>query len=218
MHDINPRVAMITTICLGGLAVAGWRLLVAPLHGRLAAASAQTASLAGQVESLQRMALPDEAVLQQELLRVKEQNERLTAVSAPPDGNQLRERLRELATLNEVRIDRIERRNKLGSTHEAKQNNYSLREAVGFSMSVRGSYSHLAQFIQAIRADSALSRINSVKLSAASGADSQGVSALIETSHLRLVAPQAKPEPKGPKSGPGGPGAASNAATKEAKK
>lgn len=193
MHDINHRVAMISSLCIGGLAVAGWRLLVAPMHGHLATASAQTAALREQVKVLQDASLPEQAVLDQELARAREQQERLSAATVAPDGNHLRERIRELAATDEVRVDRLERRNRAAG-HEGKQASYALRDVVGFSMTVRGGYSNVAQFIQDVRGSHSLTRITAVKLSSGGAASPDTVTAIIETSHYRLVSPHAKPE------------------------
>lgn len=189
---MNPRMALVATVAAGGLLVVAWRVAVSPLHARLATASVQETTLRGQVAGLESLRLPDQGVLDQELRRVTERGERLHEAGRSPDGNRIQEDVRALASTHRVRIDRLERRGRVGST-EGRGSAYALRDAMGFSISAQGSYSDMANFIEAVRTDLGLTRISGLRLTPVETSGGRSVSAVIETTHMRLVAPQAKP-------------------------
>ncbi|GMV27450.1 MAG: hypothetical protein AMXMBFR58_34810 [Phycisphaerae bacterium] len=191
MHDIHPRLGVVIAVSIGGLAIAGWKLGVAPLHQQLATANASCGEMERQIRELEALALPEQASLDADLALATQHRERLKSIGAAPDGNRIQERLRTLAAEWDVKIDRLERRNKLGGA-ENKHAAYSARETVGFTMSVRGSYSNVAGYVRAVAADHGLTRINTLRLTPVAAQEGQAVSASIETSHLRLVAPRAK--------------------------
>ncbi|MCC6427273.1 MAG: hypothetical protein IT435_10690 [Phycisphaerales bacterium] len=191
MQDISPRLGVIITIALGGAAIAGWRLGVAPMHSQLAAAQAQSASISAQIRQLEAFKLPDQAIVDQDLIRLQQQQDRLTAAATVPDGNRIQEQIRSLAAVNGVRVDRLERRSRTAA-HDPKQTSYSLRDTFGYTMTVSGPYSGVADFLQAIRSDINLSKVASLKLTPAQPGEKPGVNAIIETAHMRLIVPQSQ--------------------------
>lgn len=192
MHDFSPRMALIAAVAAGGLLVVAWRVVVAPLHVRLASASVQETTLLGQISGLEALRLPDQRVLDQELHRVTERGERLREAGKAPDGNLIQERVRSLAGSHRVRIDRLERRGRVGST-EGRGAAYALRDALGYSISAQGTYTDMADFIESVRTGLGLTRISGLRLTPVETSQGRSVSAVIETTHMRLVAPQAKP-------------------------
>ncbi len=194
MNDINPRMGLIITFAVGGVAIAAWRLAVAPLHAQLAAAKAESSQISRQVDVLKATNLPDQSVIDQELSRVKQQQARLNSLAAVPDGNRIQEQIRALAAPGGLRVDRLERRSHNSAFNDPKQTSYLLKDAFGMSLTVQGPYSAVADFIQAIRSQTGLTKIASVKLSPVQTVDRQLVTAIIETSHMRLTSPPAKTE------------------------
>ncbi|HLO42084.1 MAG TPA: hypothetical protein VK176_13745, partial [Phycisphaerales bacterium] len=149
------------------------------------------ASLEDHIQSLEASDLPDSRTIRSDLARLEMQNAELARVTEPLDANQLRDRFRELALTHRIRVDRIERRTRTSASRESRSSAPVAREAAAFSMSLRGAYSDMAEFIQAVHAEPGINRITGIRISSPSAEEKGHVSAIVETSHLRLHMPVA---------------------------
>lgn len=192
MSQVNQRTSFIASMCIAGLAIASWKVFVAPMHSSLAVASAQVKNLENRIDVLEEAGVPDAAIVAADLRRLESQNAALSAATQVPEANQVRDRFRELAAESKVRVDRLDRRTRASSSHrDEKTSDPVTREYAAFSMTVRGKFADIAAFIQAIRTEPGINRITAIKVGSQSSDDRGVISAVVDTSHHRLILPTA---------------------------
>lgn len=190
---------ILVMVLVGGV----WHLGVRSLHKGLAQARAEVVEARTEIAA-HRTQYGAEAGLPQDLLATlsTRENAMLARSAKSADAAKIYESLGAIASVRNVRIDRIEPargpvRDARGASGTAHKD--ATCEAVGYSIEATGEYADLVAFADAVQSDLGVTKVLSIRIGPATTATKSRtmLSASIETAHFKLVVPTEKGADKG---------------------
>jgi hypothetical protein len=177
------------------VACMGWYLGVRPLEKKLDAKKAELKSTNSQLGEFER-GVASEAPIGLAIDSLAAQGRQINAWTAlSGDEGKLYEAFRSLAAKHSVRIERVE---PSSATRSRGANKAGTPELSGYTVEVTGTYKAVAQFMDACEQDLGVTKVTTFHMSpgnvvAGAMAADPPITAIIETSHLKLAVPGVAP-------------------------
>ena len=184
-------------------ACAGWYMVLRPLEQKFADSSAELHALTTQLAAFDQL-VANEPQIQgviSDLIAQGRRTNRAASISSNP--TRLYDAIHELAKSSHVKLARVEPAGSRGRASAAAQtadkNALKGAEVSGFSIEIAGTYENVCRFIDACERELGVSKVGAFHIAAqASNASVSGeplLTAIVETTHLKIAIPNIPDEP-----------------------
>jgi hypothetical protein len=167
-----------------------WYFGVRPMEQKLAAKTVEFRSVSAELNEFEQTVATEQPIAAAIEAMTAEARKINGWTAKSGDPARLYDAFHGLATQCGVRIERVEPT----AAHGALRKDPQAPEAYGYAIEVTGGYQAVAKFMDACEQDLGVTKITSFHMSptggiAAAGAGDPSITAMIETSHLKLAIP-----------------------------